>query len=266
MSFPYLSIIIFLPIIGAIVIALLPNATPRRIKHTASLFTLVPFILSIALFFMFDRSLGGPQFVEQASWIPSIDVQYFLGIDGLSLPMVILTTMLGFIAVLVSWKIDMRVREYFAWLLVLETGILGVFCSLDLILFFLFWEVEIIPMYLLISIWGTGRKEYSAIKFVIYTLLGSALMLAGILLLYAQVGTFDMTQLQQFGVTPALTAMFFLFFFGFAVKLPVFPLHTWLPDAHTDAPTAVSVILAGILIKMGGYGMIRICVTMFPDV
>jgi len=271
LSFPYLSTIVFLPLIGAIVIALLPSATPRRIKRAAALFTVVPFILSVALFSMFDRSLvGTPQFVEQVSWVPSIDIQYFLGIDGLSLPMLILTTMLGFIAVLVSWRIDLRAREYFAWLLVLETGILGVFCSLDLILFFLFWEVEIIPMYLLISIWGTGRKEYSAIKFVIYTLLGSALMLAGILILYSQVHTFDMVVLAGMGIEAGIgstmaAAVFFLLFIGYAVKLPVFPLHTWLPDAHTDAPTAVSVILAGVLLKMGGYAMLRVCVSMFPE-
>jgi NADH-quinone oxidoreductase subunit M len=270
LSFPYLSIIVFLPLIGAIVIALLPGATPRQVKRTAALFTSVVFILSVALFFMFDRSLSGPQFVEQASWIPAINVQYYLGVDGLSLPMLILTAMLGLIAVLVSWKIDLRAREYFAWLLILETGILGVFCSLDLILFFLFWEVELIPMYLLISIWGSGRKEYSAMKFVLYTLVGSALMLAGILILYSQAGTFDMTVLAGMGLEAALgslmaTAIFFLLFIGYAVKLPIFPLHTWLPDAHTDAPTAVSVILAGILIKMGGYGMIRVCVGIFPE-
>jgi NADH-quinone oxidoreductase subunit M len=270
LSFPYLSIIVFLPLIGAIVIALLPGATPRQVKRTAALFTSVVFILSVALFFMFDRSLSGPQFVEQASWIPALNVQYYLGVDGLSLPMLILTAMLGLIAVLVSWKIDLRAREYFAWLLILETGILGVFCSLDLILFFLFWEVELIPMYLLISIWGSGRKEYSAMKFVLYTLVGSALMLAGILILYSQAGTFDMTVLAGMGLEAALgslmaTAIFFLLFIGYAVKLPVFPLHTWLPDAHTDAPTAVSVILAGILIKMGGYGMIRVCVGIFPE-
>jgi NADH-quinone oxidoreductase subunit M len=152
----------------------------------------------------------------------------------------------------------------------LETGILGVFCSLDLLLFFLFWEVEIIPMYLLISIWGTGRKEYSATKFVIYTLIGSAMMLAGILLLYFHAGTFDMVALASLGLEPVLggllaTAIFFLLFIGYAVKLPLFPFHTWLPDAHTDAPTAVSVILAGVLIKMGGYGLIRICVSIFPE-
>ena len=270
MSFPYLSTIVFLPVIGAIVIALLPRANPRRIKLTAAAFAAASFILSLAVLFMFDRGLAGPQFVEQASWIPAINVQYFLGIDGLSLPLLLLTTLIGFIAVLVSWKIDLRVREYFAWILLLETGILGVFCSLDLVLFFIFWEVEIIPMYLLISIWGSGRKEYSAIKFVLYTLAGSAMMLAGILLLYFQAGTFNMVTLAGMGLDSILSslmaaAIFFLIIFAFTVKLPVFPFHTWLPDAHTDAPTAVSVILAGILIKMGGYGMLRVCVSIFPE-
>ena len=183
----------------------------------------------------------------------------------------ILMTFLGFLVVLISWKIDLRPREYFAWLLLLETSILGVFCSLDLLLFFLFWEIEIIPMYFLISIWGTGRKEYSAIKYVIFTLFGSAFMLAGILSLYFTTGSLSMVEITQGGLESVravipVVAIFFLLLTGFAIKLPVFPLHTWLPDAHTDAPTAVSVILAGTLLKMGGYGMIRLCVTIFPDV
>ena len=270
MSFPYLSIIIFLPVLGAIIIALLPGANGRRIKYTAAAFTAVSFVLSLAVFFMFDRGLAGPQFVERASWIPSLNVQYLMGVDGLSLPLMVLTTLLGLVAVYVSWNINLRVKEYFAWLLLLETGILGVFCSLDLILFFIFWEVELIPMYMLISIWGSGRKEYSALKFVLYTLVGSAMMLAGILLLYFQAGTFDMVVLAGMGLDSVLTsimasAIFFLIFIGYAVKLPVFPFHTWLPDAHTDAPTAVSVILAGVLLKMGGYGMIRVLLGIFPE-
>lgn len=270
MDFPYLSVIVFLPVLGAIVLALLGN-NPRSIKLIAAVFAAVPFILSLAIFAMYDRSASGVQFVEQASWIPGLNVQYYMGVDGLSLPLVLLTTFIGLVAVFVSWKIDLRVKEYFAWLLVLETGILGVFCSLDLIMFFVFWEVELIPMYLLISIWGTGRKEYSAIKFVLYTLIGSALMLAGILLLYFQTGTFDIIQLSNMGLDGVLsagmaTAIFFLIIFAFMVKLPVFPFHTWLPDAHTDAPTAVSVVLAGVLLKMGGYGMIRIVVGSFPEV
>jgi len=180
-------------------------------------------------------------------------------------------TLLGFLVVLISWKIDLRPREYFAWLLLLETSILGVFCSLDLLLFFLFWEIEVIPMYFLISIWGTGRREYSAIKYVIYTLFGSAMMLAGILSLYFTTGSLNMVEIAQGGLAMIQSmmpagAIFLLLLIGFAVKLPVFPLHTWLPDAHTDAPTAVSVVLAGALLKMGGYGMLRLCVSISPAV
>jgi len=269
LNFPYLSVIVFLPLIGAIVIALM-GAKPRQIKLVAAAFATASFILSLKVFATYDGSLSGVQFVEQVSWIPGLSVQYYMGVDGLSLPLLLLTTFIGMVAVFVSWKIDLRVREYFAWLLVLETGILGVFCSLDLILFFIFWEVELIPMYLLISIWGTGRKEYSAIKFVLYTLIGSALMLAGILLLYFQAHTFDMMQLASMGLDGVLTAgmataIFFLIMFAYMIKLPVFPFHTWLPDAHTDAPTAVSVVLAGVLLKMGGYGMIRVAVGILPD-
>lgn len=279
MTFPYLTTILFLPALGALVLALLHFSNSKQIKVTALLFTLATFFLSVYVFFIFDKSqasIGTIQFAEHALWIPGINSNYFLGIDGLSLPMMILTTFIGLIAVLVSWNIELRPREYFIWLLVLETGILGVFLSLDLLLFFLFWEVELIPMYMLISIWGSGRKEYSATKFVLYTLVGSAMMLTGILLLYfhatpvmAGQSAFDMIALSQAGLAARgiqfLPIIFLLILFGFAVKLPVFPFHTWLPDAHTDAPTAVSVILAGVLLKMGGYGMIRISVGIFPE-
>jgi NADH-quinone oxidoreductase subunit M len=273
-DFNYLSLIIFLPVVGAILIAFLPRLSPRGIRWLAAVFTFIPLALSIYLFIIFDRSAGMAgvmQFEESLSWIPSIGANYHLGVDGLSLPLMILMAFLGFLVVLISWKIDLRPREYFAWLLLLETSILGVFCSLDLLLFFLFWEIEVIPMYFLISIWGTGRKEYSAIKYVIYTLFGSALMLAGILSLYFTTGTLSMVEIAQGGLGMIQTAMpaaaiFFLLLTGFAVKLPVFPLHSWLPDAHTDAPTAVSVVLAGALLKMGGYGMIRVCVSIFPGV
>jgi NADH-quinone oxidoreductase subunit M len=273
-SFNYLSTIIFLPVVGAILIAFIPGLSARLVKRIAAVFTFASLALSLYIFANFDRSLGAAgaiQFEEKLSWIPAINAHYHLGVDGLSLPLVILMALLGFLVVLISWKIDLRPREYFAWLLLLETSILGVFCSLDLLLFFLFWEIEVIPMYFLISIWGTGRREYSAIKYVVYTLFGSALMLAGILSLYFATGSLDMVEIAQGGlamiqsVMPA-AAIFFLLLIGFAVKLPVFPLHTWLPDAHTDAPTAVSVVLAGALLKMGGYGMIRLCVTIFPEV
>ena len=271
MDFNYLTTIIFLPVVGAILIAFIPGLSGRLIRWLAALFTFVPLALSIYLFAIFDRSAGGIQFEEKLSWIPAINAHYHLGVDGLSLPLVILMAFLGFLVVLISWKIDLRPREYFAWLLLLETSILGVFCSLDLLLFFLFWEIEIIPMYFLISIWGTGRREYSAIKYVVYTLFGSAMMLAGILSLYFVTGSLSMIEIAQGGLAMVqsvipVVAIFFLLLIGFAVKLPVFPFHTWLPDAHTDAPTAVSVVLAGALLKMGGYGMIRLCVTIFPQV
>ncbi|HIE18035.1 MAG TPA: NADH-quinone oxidoreductase subunit M [Dehalococcoidia bacterium] len=267
----YLTTIIFLPLAGLVIIALLPRPEPRTVKFVALAFTLSSFAMSMLMFCLFDRSagaIGQIQFEEKVSWIPTINAFYHLGVDGLSLPLVVLTTFLGFLAVLVSWHIGTRHREYFIWLLLLETSILGVFCSLDLILFFLFWELELIPMYFLISIWGSARKEYSAIKYVIYTLLGSAFMLAGILSIYFTTGSLSMMELA--GLIPAksiipLAAMFFLLLIGFAIKLPVVPFHTWLPDAHTDAPTAASVILAGVLLKMGGYGMIRLCVTIFPE-
>jgi len=271
LDFNFLTTIIFLPALGAVIIAFIPGLSGRVIRWLSVIFTLVPLALSVYLFAIFDRSSGAIQFEEKLSWIPAINAHYHLGVDGISLPLVILMALLGFLVVLISWKIDLRHREYFAWLLLLETSILGVFCSLDLLLFFLFWEIEVIPMYFLISIWGTGRKEYSAIKYVIYTLFGSAFMLAGILSLYFATGSLSMVDIAQGGmamvqsVIPA-AAIFWLLIIGFAVKLPVFPLHTWLPDAHTDAPTAVSVVLAGALLKMGGYGMIRVCVSIFPQV
>ncbi len=274
MDFPYLTTIIFLPVVGAILIALIPGLKQRAIRGIAALFTFASLVLSVIVFWNFDRSLGSAgvmQFEEKLSWIPALNANYHVGVDGLSLPLVILMTFIGFLVVLISWKVDLRPREYFAWVLLLETSILGVFISLDLLLFFLFWEIEVIPMYFLISIWGTGRREYSAIKYVVYTLFGSAFMLAGILSLYFATGSLSMVDIAQAGVTPFVTvfpvaAIFLLLLIGFAVKLPVFPFHTWLPDAHTDAPTAVSVVLAGALLKMGGYGMIRLCVTIFPEV
>ena len=273
-----LSAIVFLPIIGAIVIALLiRNYTQARIFAAA--IAVVDFVLALIAFAAYDIAAGGIQLVDRVSnWIPGLGddgfaVQYLLGIDGLSAPLVLLTGLLGLVAVLASWHIRLRVREYFIWLLALQTGVMGVFTSLDFLLFFLFWELELIPMFFLIAIWGSdpkSKREYSAMKFLIFTILGSAFMLVGILVLFFSTGTFDMTQLPDAirGANLLLPAgvVFFLLFIGFAVKLPLWPLHTWLPDAHTDAPTAGSVILAGVLLKMGGYGMFRVSVGMFPDV
>jgi NADH-quinone oxidoreductase subunit M len=275
LDFNYLSLIVFLPVAGAIVIAVVPGLSSRLMRYIAAVFTFIPLAIALGLFIAFDRSAGMAgviQFEELANWIGPLNAHYHLGVDGLSMPLVLLTAGLGFLVVLISWKVELRLKEYLAWLLLLETSILGVFCSLDLLMFFIFWEVEVIPMYFLIAIWGSGRKEYSATKYVIYTLFGSAFMLAGILGIYFSSGSLNMLDLAHgnpagifIAVTPAVP-LFFLMLAGFAVKLPVFPLHTWLPDAHTDAPTAVSVVLAGTLIKMGGYGMIRLCISIFPDV
>ena len=252
MDSSYLTWIVFLPVVGAIIIAFISSEHEGAIKRVAAIFTAVPLALSIYLFAIFDRSLSAAgliQFEEKALWIAPLNAHYHLGVDGLSMPLVLLTAFLGFLSVLISWKIHVRPREYFAWLLLLETSILGVFASLDLLLFFIMWEIEVIPMYFLISIWGSGRREYSAIKYVLYTLFGSAFMLAGILSLYFTTGSLSMLEISNQGlgmvqsIMPA-GAIFFLLIIGFAVKLPVFPVHTWLPDAHTDAPTAVSVILA----------------------
>jgi NADH-quinone oxidoreductase subunit M len=260
--------------VGAIIVALISKKDDGLIKRVAAVFTGIPLTLAIYLFIAFDRSgsaAGVFQFEEKALWIAPLNAYYHLGVDGLNMPLVLLTAFLGFLAVLISWKVHERPREFFAWLLLLETSIIGVFISLDLLLFFVMWEIEVVPMYFLISVWGSGRKHYSAIKYVIFTLFGSAFMLAGVLSLYFTTDSLNMVDIARLGlgevqsIMPA-AAVFWLLFIGFAVKLPMFPLHTWLPDAHTDAPTAVSVMLAGVLIKMGGYGMIRLCVSFFPGV
>jgi len=269
----YLSIVLFLPLAGAVLLLLVSKQNENAIRWIANIVAFAGFAVSIPLWFWYNPSAPGFQFVEQAQWIPSVGAQYFLGVDGFSALLILLTTMMGFIAVLSSWTaITERVKEYYIFLLVLQTGMLGAFMSLDFLLFFLFWEVMLVPMYFLIGIWGSDRRLYSAIKFFLYTLVGSVVMLLGILALYfayhTQTGeyTFDVTKYQRFGFDQGLQWWVFLaFFLGFAIKVPMFPFHTWLPDAHTDAPTAGSVILAAVLLKMGTYGFLRFSLPILPE-
>jgi len=266
-----LSILVFLPSVAAAVILLLPKSAEHQAKWVALAASLGILALSVQMFFAFDLNAEGFQYVERHEWVDvgSFQLQYFLGVDGLSMPLVVLTTCLTVASVLVSFSVTNRPRAYFACLMVLASSVIGVFVALDFLLFFLFWELELFPMFLLISVWGSGRKEYSATKFVLYTIAGSAFMLLGILVLAFEAGTFDIVELGQSQFTDTLIPLgwiFALLFIGFAVKLPIVPFHTWLPDAHSDAPTAVSVMLAGVLLKMGGYGLIRMCVTIMPGV
>jgi len=264
-----LSVIVFLPTLAAIAILLLPRSAEQEAKWIALTGALASLGLSAVLFFRFETGVDGFQFIERETWVDAgtFQLQYFLGVDGISMPLVVLTAFLTVASVLVSFSIESRPRLYFASLMLLSTSVFGVFTALDFLLFFLFWELELFPMFLLIAIWGSGRKEYAATKFVLYTIAGSAAMLTGILVLAFNAQTFDIEQLGnasfQDTVLP-VSWVFLLLFIGFAVKLPIVPLHTWLPDAHTNAPTAVSVMLAGVLLKMGGYGIIRICVTILP--
>jgi NADH-quinone oxidoreductase subunit M len=277
-----LTLMTFVPLLGATVIAFLPKNRHNLIRWTAAAFAAVPLLLAVWIWRTFNRAgvgvdnLAGFQYVVRLDWIPSYKIQYFVGLDGLSTPMVLLTALLTFLCIFASWGISKQVKGYFALFLLLETGMMGTFVSLDFILFYVFWEVMLLPMYFLIGIWGGPRREYAAIKFFLYTLAGSVLMLVGILALYFQGGqTFSLIELAakaRIFANPALTifglnfahVLFVAFFIGFAIKVPVWPFHTWLPDAHVEAPTAISVILAGVLLKMGTYGMMRISLPIFP--
>ena len=274
MNISMLTVVVFLPALGALIIALfVPKTNENAIKLVANAVALVDFALSLVLLQGFEIATTQLQHVTKVSWIPQLGIEYFIGIDGISLLLVILTTGLGFIAVLSSWTyIQERLKEYYAILLLLQTGILGVFVSFDFFLFYVFWEVMLVPMYFLIGIWGGKNRLYAAIKFFLYTLFGSVLMLLGIIALYlanfAETGvyTFNILEFYRLTLSPDLQWWIFLaFFLGFAIKVPMFPFHTWLPDAHVQAPTAGSVILAGVLLKMGAYGFIRLSLPILPD-
>ena len=277
---PLVTIVTFLPLVGALLIAFLPNDRPNAVRYAALGVALLAWVVSIALLVGF--AVGDPafQYVDQAEWVPMFGIQYKVGVDGLSLALVVLTTTLTWISILASFgPIQTRVKEYMISFLILEVGMIGVFVAMDLFLFYIFWELVLVPMYLIIGIWGGKNRIYATIKFVLYTLVGSLLMLVAILATAytyqlghdgSWQGAFDVQTLSAYAQTGAFGGTFgFLafgaFFLAFAIKVPMFPFHTWLPDAHVEAPTAGSVILAGVLLKLGGYGFIRFAVPLFPE-
>ena len=269
---PILSILIFFPLLGSVVLLCVAREKALAIKVISLIFSLVELALSVPLFFLFDETSAQMQFVERHAWFPEWGISYFLGIDGISLLLILLTTFLTVLCVLCSWRdIKVKVKEYYICLLFLETAMIGTLSSLDLVLFYIFWELMLVPMYLLIGVWGGPRRIYAAIKFFLYTMAGSVLMLLAIFGLYylnygsAGTYTFDLLELYKAHIPKDLQYLLFAAFaISFAIKVPMFPFHTWLPDAHTEAPTAGSVILAGVLLKMGTYGFLRFAIPLFP--
>jgi NADH-quinone oxidoreductase subunit M len=264
-----LSLLTWLPLAGGIAILFVPKEQKKIVRALALLASAATLAISLFLWVRFDTTTAGFQFIEKISWIPAFNIHYFLGADGLSLPMLVLTTLLSLLAIIASFHIEERVKEYFFFFLLLETAMLGVFIALDLFLFYVFWELTLVPMYFLIGIWGGPKKEYAAIKFFLFTLFGSVFMLVAFLALYftSNPHTFDFTELLAQNGAYARTFQILAFvglYLGFSVKIPAFPLHTWLPLAHVEAPTAISVILAGVLLKMGLYGIMRFAFGLLP--
>ncbi len=266
-SYPILSTIIFLPIISGFLMLIIERSKETFIKWVTLIVSILTFLLSIPLFRYFDKTTAEMQFVERFPWIKAWNIEYFIGIDGISVLLVLLSTIVIILCVLISWdSIKDKVKEFYIALLLIEGSMIGVFCSLNLFLFYIFWEVVLIPMYLIIGVWGGPNRLYAAIKFFLYTFFGSVLMLIGIIVLYFHTNTFNLPELMRETYPYKMQLLlFWAFFAAFAVKVPMFPVHTWLPDAHTEAPAAGSVILAAILIKMGAYGFLRFSLPLFPE-
>ena len=271
-DFPLLSVLTFTPLLGAFIILVFVNSedeelTAKNARYAALYASGITFVMSIGLWFWFERGTADFQFVEQVDWIPEYGISYRMGVDGISMPFVLLSTLLTPLCILHSWDaIKVRVKEYMMAFLILETLMVGMFCALDIMVFYVFFEGVLIPMFLIIGIWGGARRVYSAFKFFLYTLAGSVLMLLAILAMYFQAGTTDIEVLLRTALPPEMQIWLWLAFFAsFAVKVPMWPVHTWLPDAHVEAPTAGSVILAGVLLKMGGYGFLRFSLPMLPE-
>ena len=269
-GFPLLSLITFLPLAGALVIMTLRGeeaAVAANARWTALWTSLITFGLSLILWFRFDKSTADFQFIEQVNWLPEFGISYAMGVDGISVLFVLLSTALTPLCILASWEsVEKRVREYMIAFLILLTMMVGMFCAMDFMLFYIFFEAVLIPMFLIIGVWGGARRVYAAYKFFLYTLLGSVLMLLAIIALWFSAGTTSIPELAEFDIPFAMQVWLFLAFFAsFAVKVPMWPVHTWLPDAHVEAPTAGSVILAGVLLKMGAYGFLRFSLPLLPD-